>query len=67
MTLLDMSDDLPPHPNVVIQLSSCLYTYHEIDVDDDNYLYQILIGYTGMLTIGCKPMMLITLTWLKLD
>jgi hypothetical protein len=29
--------------------------YYEMDVDDDNYLYQMLIGYNCMLRIGCKP------------
>jgi hypothetical protein len=65
-TLSDMSDDLPPHPNIVIKLSLCLYMYYEMNVDDDNYLYHKLIDYTCMLSIGCKPMMLSTLIWLKL-
>jgi hypothetical protein len=38
---------------------------YEIDVDDDNYLYQILIGYTCMLSISCKYMFLITLNMAK--
>jgi hypothetical protein len=37
-----------------------IHMYYEIDVVDDNYLYQILFGYTCMLRIGCKPMILIT-------
>jgi hypothetical protein len=65
-TLSDMSDDLPPHPNVVIKLHLCLYMYYEMNVVDDKYLYQILIAYTCMLSIGCKPIMLSTLIWLKL-
>jgi hypothetical protein len=38
----------------------------EMDVDDNNYLYQMLFDNTCMLSIGCKPMMLSTLIWLKL-
>jgi hypothetical protein len=67
VTLSDMSDDLPPHPNIVIELHLCLYMSYEIDVDADNYLYHKLIDYTCMLNIGCKPMMLSTSIWLKLD
>jgi hypothetical protein len=44
-----------------------IHMYIEIDVNDDNYLYHKLIDYTCMLSIGCKPIILITLTWLKLD
>jgi hypothetical protein len=33
-----------------------IHMYYEIDVD--NYLYQILLDYTCMFSIGCKPMML---------
>jgi hypothetical protein len=66
MTLSDMSNDLPPYPNVVIKLSLCLYLYHVIDDEENRYLYQILFDYTCMLRIGCKPVMLITLTSLKL-
>jgi hypothetical protein len=51
--------------NIVIKLSLCLYMYHEIDVDDKSYLYQMLIDYTCMLRIGCKPMILITLNMAK--
>jgi hypothetical protein len=39
----------------------------EMNVDDDNYLYQMLFDNTCMLSIGCKPTMLSTLIWLKLD
>jgi hypothetical protein len=38
-----------------------------IDIDDDNYLYQMLFDNTCMLSIGCKHMMLSTLIWLKHD
>jgi hypothetical protein len=62
-----MSDDLPPQPNIVIKLHLCLYKAYEMNVDDDNYSYHKLIDYTCMLSIGSKPMMLNTLTWLKLD
>jgi hypothetical protein len=55
-----MSDDLPPHPNVVIKLSLCLYMYYEMNVDDDKYLYQMLFDNTCILRIGCKPMIIIT-------
>jgi hypothetical protein len=44
-----------------------IHKYIDIDVNDDNYLYQILFGYTYMFSIGCKPMILSTLIWLKLD
>jgi hypothetical protein len=39
----------------------------DIDIDDDNYLYQMLFDNTCMLSIGSKPMVLSTLIWLKLD
>jgi hypothetical protein len=55
MTLSDVSDDFPPNPNVVIKLSVCLYLYHEMNVDDDKYLYHKLIDITCMFRIGCKP------------
>jgi hypothetical protein len=60
-----MSDDLPPHPNVIIKLSLCLYMSYEIDVEVDNYLYHKLIDYTCMLNINCKHMILITLNMAK--
>jgi hypothetical protein len=60
-----MSDDLPPHPNIISEPSLCLYMYYEMDVDDDNYLYHKFIDNTCMLSIGCKPMMLSTLIWLS--
>jgi hypothetical protein len=44
-----------------------IHMYIEIDVDDDKYLYQILFDNTCMLSIGCKPLMLRTLIWPKLD
>jgi hypothetical protein len=34
-TLLDMSDDLSPHPNVVIELHLCLYMFYEMNVIHD--------------------------------
>jgi hypothetical protein len=40
---------------------------NDIDIDDDNYLYQMLFDNTCMLSIGSKPMVLSTLIWLKLD
>jgi hypothetical protein len=43
-----------------------IHMFIEIDVDNKNYLYQILFDYTCMLSIGCKPIMLITLAWLNL-
>jgi hypothetical protein len=40
--LSDMSDDLPPHSNIVIKLYLCLYMSYEIDVDDDTtYISQV--------------------------
>jgi hypothetical protein len=65
VTLSDMSDDLPPHPNIVIELSLCLYMSYEIDVEDDNYVYHKLIDYTCMLSISGKHMILITLYMAK--
>jgi hypothetical protein len=41
--------------------------FYEMDIDDDNYLYQMLFDNTCMFSIGCKPMMLSILIWLKLD
>jgi hypothetical protein len=46
--------------NVVILLSFMIHKYYDIDVDDKNYLYQILFDYTCMLRIGCKHMLPIT-------
>jgi hypothetical protein len=66
-TLSDMSNNLQPHPNIVIELHLCLYMSYEIDVGDDNYLYHKLIDYTCMFSIRCKPIIIISLTWLKLD
>jgi hypothetical protein len=43
-----------------------IHMAYEKDIEDDNYLYQILFDNTCMLSIGCKPMMLSTLIWLKL-
>jgi hypothetical protein len=60
-----MSDDLSPHPNIVIELHLCLYMSYDIDVDDDNYLYHKLIDYTCMLGIRCKHIILITLNMAK--
>jgi hypothetical protein len=37
-----------------------IHMYIEIDVDDDNYLYQMLFDNICMLSIGCQPMILIT-------
>jgi hypothetical protein len=44
-----------------------IHLAYEMYVDHDNYLYQMLFDNTFMLSIGCKPMMLGTLIWLKLD
>jgi hypothetical protein len=41
--------------------------YYEMNANDDNYLCQILFGYTCMLSIGYKPTVLSTLIWLKFD
>jgi hypothetical protein len=43
-----------------------IHMYMEMNVDDDNYLYQMLFDNTCMLSIGHKPMALSTLIWLKL-
>jgi hypothetical protein len=60
----DGSIPMSEHSN---RTSFMIHMYIEIDVNDDNYLYHKLIDYTCMLSIGCKPIILITLTWLKLD
>jgi hypothetical protein len=44
-----------------------IHMAYEKDIEDDNYLYQMLFDNTCMLSVGCKPMMLSTLIWLKLD
>jgi hypothetical protein len=47
-----------------------LYLYHEMDVDYliDAEMVNIskLFDYTYMFSIGCKPIMITTQTWLKL-
>jgi hypothetical protein len=48
-------------------ISLMIHMAYEMDVDLVNYLYQKLFGYTCMLSIRGKHMVLITLTWLKLD
>jgi hypothetical protein len=62
----DMGEACSLCSNIVILPPFMTHKYYEIDVDDKNYLYQILFDYTCMFRIGCKPMMLITSTWLKL-
>jgi hypothetical protein len=42
-----------------------IHMYYEMVVDDKNYLYQKLFNYTCMLTLGCKPMILITFNLAK--
>jgi hypothetical protein len=42
-----------------------IHMYIEIDVVDDKYLYHKLFGYTCMLSISCKHMILITLNMAK--
>jgi hypothetical protein len=44
-----------------------IHLAYEMNIDHDNYLYQILFDNTCMLSIGCKTMMLGTLISLKLD
>jgi hypothetical protein len=55
MTPSDISDGLIPVSERSNYTSFMIHMYIEIDVDDDNYLYQKLIDYTCMLRIGCKP------------
>jgi hypothetical protein len=38
--------------NIVILPSFMIHKYYEIDVDDKNYLYLKLFGYTCMFSIG---------------
>jgi hypothetical protein len=47
--------------------SFMIHMAYEMDIDAYNHLYQMLFDNTCMLSIGCKPMMLSTLIWLKLD
>jgi hypothetical protein len=42
-----------------------IHMYIEIDVDADKYAYHKLIELTCMLSIGCKPMILIILILAK--
>jgi hypothetical protein len=64
-----MSDGLIPVSECSNRTSFMIHMYIEMNVDgeDHNYLYEILFGYTCMLSICCKPTMLSTLIWLKLD
>jgi hypothetical protein len=39
---------------------------YEMNVEDGNYLYQMLFDNTFKISICCKPMMISTLVWLKL-
>jgi hypothetical protein len=43
-----------------------IHMYYELNVDDGKYLYQMLFDNTCMLSLGCTPMIIINLTWLKL-
>jgi hypothetical protein len=58
VTPSDMGDGLIPMSKCSNYTSFLIHMYIEIDVDDKNYLYQILFDYTCMLSIGCKPMMI---------
>jgi hypothetical protein len=60
VTPSDLGVGLIPVSERSNQTSFMIHMYIEIDVEDRNYLYQILIGYTCMLRICCKPMMFIT-------
>jgi hypothetical protein len=44
-----------------------IHLAYEKDIEDDNYLYQMLVDNTCILSISYKPMMLNILIWLKLD
>jgi hypothetical protein len=44
-----------------------IHMAHEMDIDDDNHLYQMLFDNASMLSIGCKPTMSSSLIWLKCD
>jgi hypothetical protein len=44
-----------------------IHIAHEMDIDDDNHLYQMLFDNASMLSIGCKPTMSSSLIWLKCD
>jgi hypothetical protein len=43
--------------------SFMIHMAYEMDVVDDNHLYQTCLN---LFSIGCKPIMITTLTWLKL-
>jgi hypothetical protein len=61
-----MGDGLIPVSKCSNGTSFMIHMYMEMNVDDDNYLYQMLFDNTCMLSIGHKPMALSTLIWLKL-
>jgi hypothetical protein len=42
-----------------------IHMYFAIDVDDKKYLYHKVFDYTCMLSIGCTPMIIITLNMAK--
>jgi hypothetical protein len=67
MTPFDTGDDLIPVSKRSNSTSLMIHLAYEMYVDHDNYLYHKLIENTCMISIGCKPMMLSTLIWLKLD
>jgi hypothetical protein len=60
MTPLDMGDGLIPMSKCSNLTSFMIHMAYNMDIDDDNYLYQMLFDNTCMLCVGCKPMMLST-------
>jgi hypothetical protein len=61
-----MGDGLIPVSKCSNWISFMIHMYYGMNVDDDNYLYQKLFDNTCMFSIGCTPMIIITLIWLKL-
>jgi hypothetical protein len=61
----DIGDGLIPVSKHSNQTSFMIHIYYEMNFDDKNYLYQMLIDFTCMLSIGCKPMILNTLNMAK--
>jgi hypothetical protein len=67
MTPLDMGYGLIPMSKHSNRTSFMIHLAFVMDIDHDNYLYQMLFDSIWMLSTGCKPMMISTLIWLKLD
>jgi hypothetical protein len=67
---LDMGDGLFAESKRSNSTFIMLYLVHEMDIDylvvDKMIIISKLFDYTCMFSIGCKPIMISTQTWLKL-